>query len=97
MRRGNLGSAGLPLRRRAADPMADYDRLPPDLRLWLSAAALPWSPRSAARAFARALARRAGDRAAALADLDALQAQRLAQGAGLRAGQVAGQFTDRAA
>ena len=30
MRRGNLGSAGLPLRRRAADPMADYDRLPPD-------------------------------------------------------------------
>ena len=33
MRRGNLGSAGLPLRRRAADPMADYDRLPSDLRL----------------------------------------------------------------
>lgn len=90
MRRGNLGSAGLPLRRRAADPMADYDRLPPDLRLWLSAAALPWSPRSAERAFARALARRAGDRAAALADLDALQAQRLAQGAGLRASPAAG-------
>ena len=90
MRRGNLGSAGLPLRRRAADPMADYDRLPPDLRLWLSAAALPWSPRSAERAVARARARRAGDRAAARADLDALQAQRLAQGAGLRASPAAG-------
>lgn len=81
MRCGNLGRTGLRLRRRAADPMADYDRLPADLRLWLAAAALPWSPRSAARAFARALARHGGDRAAAFAELNGLQDRRLGSGA----------------
>ena len=81
MRCGNLGRTGLRLRRRAADPMADYDRLPADLRVWLAAAALPWSPRSAARAFARALARHDGDRAAAFAELDRLQDRRLMSGA----------------
>jgi hypothetical protein len=36
--------------------MRAFDRLPRDLRLWLHEAALPWSPRSAARAWARARA-----------------------------------------
>ncbi|TPE47007.1 hypothetical protein FJM51_20875 [Amaricoccus solimangrovi] len=58
--------------------MADYDRLPADLRAWLAQAALPWSPRSVSRAFGRALARRRGDRTAALAELDRLQERRLA-------------------
>ena len=45
MRRGN-DTCSLPRRRRAGNPMAEYDRLPPDLRRWLNGAALPWSPRS---------------------------------------------------
>lgn len=76
---GNLGRTGLRRRRGAGAPMADYDRLPPDLRAWLAQAVLPWSPRSVARAFGRALARRRGDRAAALSELDRLQTRRLAQ------------------
>ncbi len=43
----NLGSTSLRLKRRADDPMAAYDRLPAELRLWLAEAKLPWSPRSA--------------------------------------------------
>lgn len=58
--------------------MVEYDRLPADLRAWLAAAALPWSPRSVARAFALALAQAPRDRAAALAALDRLQERRLA-------------------
>lgn len=59
--------------------MADYDRLPADLRAWLAQAALPWSPRSAARAFADALTRSPGNRAAALAELDRLEQRSLAR------------------
>ncbi len=40
---------------RRADPMAAYDRLPPDLRLWLAGAALPWSAASVLRLWDRAL------------------------------------------
>jgi Family of unknown function (DUF6525) len=40
---------------RRADPMAAYDRLPPDLRLWLAGAALPWSAASVLRLWQRAL------------------------------------------
>ena len=42
----NLGSTRLPLRRRKEDPMAAYDRLPPELRAWLREAKLPWSANS---------------------------------------------------
>ncbi|MEM6438758.1 MAG: DUF6525 family protein [Pseudomonadota bacterium] len=78
--RSNRGATTLKRRRRACDPMADFDRLPPDLRAWLAAAVLPWSPRSVRRAFDRALAR-LSDRAAALEELDRLQARRVAQDA----------------
>ncbi|MEM9970160.1 MAG: DUF6525 family protein [Pseudomonadota bacterium] len=47
--RGNLGQSSLRRRRRARDPMAAYDSLPPQLRQWLSEAALPWSPTSTRR------------------------------------------------
>jgi hypothetical protein len=40
---------------RRADPMAAYDRLPPDLRSWLAEAALPWSAASVHRLWQRAL------------------------------------------
>lgn len=80
MARANLSSA-LSRRRRARparDPMAEYDRLPPELRRWLAGAALPWSPRSALRAYRRALSDLRCAHAA-LAHLDALQAARLAR------------------
>lgn len=50
---GNLTSPRA--RWRNADPMAAYDRLPPDLRLWLAGAALPWSAASVLRLWQRAL------------------------------------------
>jgi hypothetical protein len=74
-RPSNLAT-GLRRRRRGADPMAEFDRLPPDLRRWLALAALPWSPRSARRAYARGLAATGGDKHAALDYLASLQAAR---------------------
>ena len=62
--------------RSARDPMAEFDRLPADLRRWLAGAALPWSPRSAHRAWLRALSEAASPQEA-LARLDALQTARL--------------------
>ncbi len=78
--RANL-SSNLSRRRKprpARDPMAEFDRLPPELRRWLTQAALPWSPRSALRAWQRALAQSRAPQDA-LARLDALQAARLAR------------------
>ena len=40
---------------RKTNPMAAYDRLPPDLRSWLAGAALPWSAASVLRVWQRAL------------------------------------------
>jgi len=80
-RPSNLAT-GLPRRMRAADPMAEFDRLPPMLRRWLAEAALPWSPRSVRRAFARGLAVSGGDKRAALDYLAGLQAARIAAEAG---------------
>ncbi|PWE29785.1 DUF6525 family protein [Pararhodobacter marinus] len=59
------------LKRRAArgNPMAAYDRLPPELRAWLAQAALPWSPHSALKIWRRAMARHGGDTARVLAHL----------------------------
>lgn len=52
---------------RASDPMAEHDRLPPDLRAWLIHAALPWSASSARRLWQRAIAEGGGpDQARAL-------------------------------
>ncbi len=52
--------------------MRAYDGLPAELRAWLAGAVLPWRPASVRKAFERALAE-TGDRARALARLDALQ------------------------
>lgn len=83
----NLGECALPRRRRARDPMRDYDALPPDLRRWLAEAALPWSPVSAARIWHRARAKGA-DTAAILDRLSAAEARLLereaANGDGLK-------------
>lgn len=65
---------------RRRDPMQDYDRLPPELRGWLARAALPWRPGSVLKLFGRAMAR-TGDRARALAELDAAERRLLARDA----------------
>lgn len=49
-------STTLRRRRRLADPMQAYDALPRPLRLWLAQAALPWSPVSCRRIWAKARA-----------------------------------------
>jgi len=78
--RGNRGQTSLKLKRRNEDPMRDFDRLPPELRAWVAAAALPWRPRSVRRAFERAVAR-SRDRARALEELDRLQDRLVARDA----------------
>ena len=52
----NLGDTSLRRKRRSGNPMKAYDALPGPLRRWLSEAALPWSPNSARRIWARSLA-----------------------------------------
>jgi hypothetical protein len=53
----NLGNTSLRRKRRARDPMHVYDTLPTPLRQWLSQAALPLSPASARKIWARAQAK----------------------------------------
>ena len=65
------------LRRKArGNPMQAYDALPHDVRRWLAAAALPWSPQSVARLWRRALRDANGCKHRATARLDAAE-QRL--------------------
>ena len=76
----NRGATSLRRRRRSTDPMRDFDGLPAELRAWLAAAILPWSPRSVRRAYARASAR-TGCAASALLELDLMQARLVARDA----------------
>jgi hypothetical protein len=68
VRGGNLGHTPLKRRRRSGDPMQVFDRLPPDLRRWMTQAALPWSPASCLALWRKALAEH-GSTEAALARL----------------------------
>ncbi len=81
MKRRNLGQTSLKRRVCKGDPMQTYDRLAPELRSWLSCAALPWSPASARRAFAAAMVRTGGDTTRALAQLDQLERSLLSRDA----------------
>lgn len=76
--RRNLASS-LRARSRLA-PMDAHDRLPPALRDWASAAALPWSAASLLRLWQRAL-RETGCEALARARLDAAEARLIARDA----------------
>ena len=77
-RRGNLGATRQRMKRRSKDPMDTYDACPAPLRLWLSSAALPWSPASAQRVWRKALAGGA-DTEGALALLSDVEEQRLSK------------------
>lgn len=77
--RRNLATS---LRRRPRARVMDrYDRLPPELRLWLAGAMLPWSPGSAQRLWARLQRDCAGDAEAMRRRLDAAEARMLARDA----------------
>ncbi len=75
-RRGHNGVC-VASRRRYEDPMAAYDRLPRELRAWLAEAVLPWSPRSARRAWEKALARAGGNTVRASEVLSEIEARQL--------------------
>lgn len=64
-------------RRRAGDPMREFDHLPRTLRIWLAEAALPWSPRSVRRLWSKALQQSGGCETRALAHLSEIEAKRL--------------------
>lgn len=65
---------------RAANPMAEHDRLPPEARAWAASAALPWSASSIRRLWARAL-RDTGTPEAAIRRLAAAEAATLTRDA----------------
>lgn len=74
----NVGRTKIRKRRRNENPMREYDRLPPILRMWVSQAALPWRPRSVLRAYNSALAR-TGNQSQALDELKRLETAQLAK------------------
>lgn len=77
---GNRGQTSLKTKRRAANPMQDFDRLPPELRAWMAEAVLPWRAASVQRAYVKALAR-VKDPQKALRELDRIQSGMVAKDA----------------
>lgn len=77
-----MGNLSTSLKRRSRGRAMDrYDRLPPDLRRWLAAAALPWSPHSALRLWRRLRQDCAGDATALCRRMDQAEARMLARDA----------------
>ncbi|WP_425394201.1 DUF6525 family protein [Aestuariivita boseongensis] len=72
--RRNTGNSHLKRKRRDGSPMHAYDRLPKELRDWVSSALLPWGAASVRRAYAKAYAR-TWDARLALRELDMLEAR----------------------
>ena len=66
---------------RRHSPMAQFDRLPRELRQWLATAALPWSATSALRHWQTALQQTGGDTDHARAHLSRLEANCIARDA----------------
>lgn len=73
--------SSLKRRRNAVNPMAAYDRLPPELRYWLAHAALPWSAQSVLRLWRKTLRACDGDTAEARRQLSRIENRRLSQDA----------------
>ena len=69
------------LRKRRASPMAQHDRLPPELRAWLTQAALPWSAHSALKLWQRKLRAVGGDASRAQDALSRVEAALIARDA----------------
>jgi len=73
---GNLGKTSLRKRVVGGSQMEEFDRLPAQLRRWLSNADLPWSPASVRRVYRKALDD-TNDARKALEELDNMQRKRL--------------------
>lgn len=76
----NRGHTSLRCRSRNASAMQEFDRLPPELRNWLSKAILPWSSRSVNLAYTKATSR-TRNTSEALAELDRIQNRLIAKDA----------------
>ena len=76
----NLGKTTLKRRLRRGDPMREFDRLPVELRAWLSSAVLPWRPKSVHRVYKRVLAKNR-NKAEVFAKLDAIERRLIAKDA----------------
>ena len=61
---------------RLADPMQEFDGLPSELRNWLTTAILPWGPKSALKAYRKAVSK-TGNRDEAVGELDRIQSRLL--------------------
>lgn len=86
-----MGNLATSLKRRSRGRAMDrYDRLPPELRRWLAAAALPWSPGSALRLWRRLRRDCAGDAEALCRRMDLSEARMLARDAPKVWGRPAG-------
>ncbi|MEL6681246.1 MAG: DUF6525 family protein [Pseudomonadota bacterium] len=57
----NLGQCSLRRKRRSGDPMDAFDGLPAPVRQWVAQAALPWSPTSVRRIWAKSRAKGLSD------------------------------------
>ena len=68
----NKGRTTLKRKKRAGNPMAEYDQLPQILRQWVAEGMLPWRAKSVQSAYEKALVR-TGDEREALKELNALQ------------------------
>ena len=66
--------------RNSPDPMGDFDALPAPLRQWMANAKRPWSARTVAKSYAKALAK-TGSPDAALSELSSLQNKLLSKDA----------------
>lgn len=62
------------------DKMTEFDRLPTELRHWLSSAVLPWGPRSVRQTYRKAL-KRVGSVDLALAELSRIERHLIARDA----------------
>ncbi|MEL7093266.1 MAG: DUF6525 family protein [Pseudomonadota bacterium] len=76
----NRGATSLKSRRRAADPMREFDALPPELRQWVADGLRPWRAGSVRKTYASAIAR-TGDAQSALAELDRIERAAVARDA----------------
>ena len=60
--------------RRLANPMQEFDGLPTELRNWLTTAILPWAPKSALKAYRKAVSK-TGSRDKAVGELNRIQSR----------------------
>ncbi|MFA8442644.1 DUF6525 family protein [Yoonia sp.] len=77
----NCGTTTLKRKRCTNNAMHDFDRLPQDLRQWMTRATLPWRAKSVQTAYQKAL-RKTGCHTCAMEELDRIQASLIRKDAG---------------